>query len=123
MYINTKHKILQKNLQDTYVPVYVVCFVLLCFAFLYFFLSFFFFFFFFFFCGLACFVVFSYPVRYYFTCFTLMNCDCLVYSVSVCHHRIYISLVCYVIPVRYGFVIWYGNIFPTAEVYSFLHNV
>ena len=35
--------------------------------------------------GLVCFVVFSYPAHYNstsFTCFTLMNCDCWVYSVS-----------------------------------------
>ena len=42
-----------------------------------------------FFHGLACFVLFSYPVRLHFTCFTLMNCDCcLVYSFSQSDNRI-----------------------------------
>ena len=58
----------------------VVCFALFSF-------SFFFFLFFFpfvlcFFHGLACFVVFSFPVRWHLTCFIVIDCDCLVYSVS-----------------------------------------
>ena len=62
-------------------------FVLLCFIFFFsFFLSLSFFH------GLNCFVVFSYSVRQHFTRFTVMNCDCLVYSVSVCHHKNCISL-------------------------------
>ena len=35
-----------------------------------------------FFHGLACFVVFSFPVRWHLTCFIVIDCDCLVYSVS-----------------------------------------